>query len=260
MKIYVDILFFINTFFDFILLLSTSLLLKRRVKIIRIVLGSIVGGLSIIFLFFKISSFTLFIFKILIAIIMCIISFNYKNYKYTIKNVLYLYLISIVLGGFLYFLNIEFSYKNNGLIFYHKGISINIILILIISPILLFLYVKEMNKVKDVYSKIYDVDIYFRNKNIVLKGFLDTGNNLIDPYKNRPVIIINYSIIKDYIKNYKRIMVPYNTVDNTGIMECVKPTKIIINNNTYNDILIGLSYKNINISEVDCILNNTLDL
>ena len=36
MKIYVDLLFFINVFFDFILLLSVSLILRRNVKIIRL--------------------------------------------------------------------------------------------------------------------------------------------------------------------------------------------------------------------------------
>ena len=228
MKIYVDVIFFINVFFDFILLLSVSLILRRKVKLYRLILGALTGGISIFFLFFKISSITLFSLKIIIAIFMVIVSFNYRDFLYTLKNFLYLYLVSIVLGGFLYFLNIEFSYKNNGLIFYHKGISINIILILFISPILLFLYVKEMKSLKNNYSKYYDVVIYLKNKNIVLKGFLDNGNNLIDPYKNRPVIIVYYKSIERFITTEKEIIVPYNTMSGSGILKCIKPKKVIL--------------------------------
>ena len=32
--------------------------------------------------------------------------------KYTINNLIYLYMTSIILGGFLYLLNVEFSYKH----------------------------------------------------------------------------------------------------------------------------------------------------
>ena len=54
-------------------------------------------------------------------------------------------------------LNIEFSYKNNGLIFYHNGVSINVISILIISPILIYFYINEMKDLKNNYSKYYKV-------------------------------------------------------------------------------------------------------
>lgn len=260
MKIYIDVIFFINVFFDFILLLSVSLILRRRVKIYRLILGALTGGLSIFFLFLKINSFTLFLFKIIIAIFMVVVSFNFRDFLYTLKNFLYLYLVSIVLGGFLYFMNLEFSYKNNGLIFYHKGVSINIILILIISPILLYIYVKEMKSLKNNYSKYYDVDIYFKDKNIVLKGFLDSGNNLTDPYKNRPVIIVYYKSIREYLTNEKELIVPYNTASGNGIIKCIKPKKILINNIEYKNILIGISKEKIYIDGVDCILNNNIDI
>ena len=102
LKLYLDVIMIINFFFDFLLLLGVSLLLKRRTKLNRIILSSFFGGLSIIFLFLKINSIELFIFKILISIIMILIAFGYKNIKYTLINLLYLYIISIFLGGGLY--------------------------------------------------------------------------------------------------------------------------------------------------------------
>ena len=136
MKIYIDLLLFLNFAFDFILLLTTNIILKRGAKIFNITLGSFIGSLSILVLFLNINSLQLFLIKIYLSIIMCLLTFNYKDIKYTLINIFSFYLTSILLGGFLYLLNIEFSYKHNGLIFYNNGLSINIIILFIISPII----------------------------------------------------------------------------------------------------------------------------
>ena len=261
MKIYVDLIFLINIFFDFLLLLSVSLILKRHTKIYRIILGSFVGGISILFLFLNITTTTLFFLKIIIAVLMILTTFGFKDIKYFIKNISYLYLISIVLGGALYFLNLEFSYKNSGLIFYNNGVSINVIVIIIITPILLYLYIKEMKDYKLNYSKYYKIEIHFKNnKTITLNAFLDTGNNLTDPYKKRPVILVNYDAIKEYIKDEKELLVPYNNINSEGLLRCIKPNKIFINEKEYSNILIGLSFNKIYIDGVECILNNIIEI
>ena len=109
MKIYVDLVLLLNFAFDFILLLSVSILLRRMISINRLLLGAFIGSLSILLLFININSFTLFILKMFISVIMILVAFGYKSRKYFIKNIGFLYMSSIVLGGFLYFLNIQFS-------------------------------------------------------------------------------------------------------------------------------------------------------
>lgn len=260
MKIYVDLLFLINIFFDFILLLTVSIILKRHIKIYRIILGSLVGGVSIFFLFLDINAILLFILKIFIAIFMILVTFKYKDIKYFIKNISYLYLVSIILGGALYLFNIEFSYKNNGLIFYNNGMSINIIILLIISPVILYLYIKEMKEYKNNYNKYYKIKITFNNnKTIELNAFLDTGNNLIDPYKKRPIILVEYNVVKKYIINEKYLIVPFNTIKEKSLLECIKVKNININSKEYKNILIGLIKEKIYIDGIECILNNNID-
>ena len=112
MKIYLDLIMILNFFIDFILLLTVSVILKRNIKITRIMLGAFIGGISILLLFFNINSVLLFVLKFLISVAMTIITFKFVNIKYTLVNILYLYMSSIILGGFLYLLNIEFSYKH----------------------------------------------------------------------------------------------------------------------------------------------------
>lgn len=146
MKIYVDLIIILNFMLDFLLLLSLSLILKRNAKILRLLLGALIGGISIVFLFINVSSLELFFYKVFISILMILISFGFKNIKYTFKNMVYLYLLSIILGGGLYFINDELAYKNEGLIFFHNGFSINVLIIIIASPIILFLYIKDSRK------------------------------------------------------------------------------------------------------------------
>ena len=136
MKIYIDLILLLNFGFDFILLLSVSIILRRNTHIYKLLIGAFIGSISILTLFTKINSLQLFIIKIIISILMCLTSFNYKNIKYTLKNIIFLYISSIVLGGALYLLNIELTYKNQGIIFYKNKLSINFIILIISTPYL----------------------------------------------------------------------------------------------------------------------------
>lgn len=260
MKIYLDVIFFINVLFDASLLFCVGIILKRKVPIKRIILSSIIGGLSIFILFIKVSSFLLLLIKIIIGILLVIIAFGYKNIYWTLKNFLNLIIVSILLGGFLYLLNIQLSYKSNGIIFFHNGLSPNIVLSLIISPILLYIYVKQFKKNKDINSKIFNIDIYFKdNRKININGYLDTGNNLYDPYKKRPIILVYDKYLKSYYTNKDIILVPYETLNNTGLLECIKIDKIYNKKIGYQkNILVGISHKKFKIEEIGCILHNSI--
>lgn len=86
MKIYLDMIFMLNFCFDFILLLSVSIVLRRNISIKRLLLGSTLGGLSIFVLFMKINSFELFLIKFVISLLMLLVTFKYKDLKYTLRN------------------------------------------------------------------------------------------------------------------------------------------------------------------------------
>ena len=254
MKIYIDLVFFINFFFDMLLLITVNIILKRNIKFKRILLGSIFGGLSVFLLFIKLNTFTLFLLKVLLSIGMITLTFGIKDKQYFIKNLLYLYFISIILGGFIYYLNIEFSYKNYGLIFINNGYSINFILLLILSPIILYFYIKQRNDLKIITNYHYKVSFKYKNKTYNYNAYLDTGNKLCDPYTKTPVILI-------YDKNIKinnPIYIPYKTLNNTGIIEAFKINEIVINNKIIKrKVLIGLSLDKFRIDGVNMILHKS---
>ena len=258
MKIYLDLIFLLNFSFDFILLLTVSIILKRNVKIIRLILGSIIGSLSTFLLFLDLNNIELFLYKLFISIVMLLITFKYKNIKYTLKNMEYLYITSIILGGFLYLLNLEFSYKNEGIIFYHNGLSVNFIFLIILSPIILYLYIKQVKELKNNYSYYHKLNIYYKDKIIKINSYLDTGNKLKDPYLSRPIIIINNKLIEDkYLDDY--ILVPMDTINSHSMLKCIKVDKIEIDGKELKkNVLIGLSPKKIKMEGIDSIIGKSI--
>ena len=67
---------------------------------IYLILGAFVGSISLISLFLPINGIGLLIFKLILGLILCLVSFGYKNIKYTLYNLVYLYMTSIILGEF----------------------------------------------------------------------------------------------------------------------------------------------------------------
>lgn len=251
MTIYIDGVLFLNFAFDFILLLTTKIVLKRNIKMFNIILGAFIGSLSTLVLFFKITTIQLFIIKIYLSILMILFTFYYKDLKYTITNLGVFYILSILLGGFLYLLNIEFSYKHEGLMFYNTGLSINVILLFIISPIILYIYVRQSKMFQKKIKNYYKVNLKIGKTTRKLNGYLDTGNTL--SYKGKPVIITN---MKNTYKN-KKINVPYVVINGAGIIECIEATVEIENLGNY-EVLLGFS-ENLNISGVDILLNGKME-
>ena len=256
MKIYIDLILLLNFGFDFLLLLSVSLILKRNTELYKLLLGAFIGSISVLTLFIKINSMQLFLIKIIISILMTITSFKYKNIKYTLKNILYLYISSIVLGGALYLLNIELTYKNQGIIFYKNKMSINFIILVIISPIILYIYTKECKNLRNNYSNYHKVEIKIRDKIIKCTGFVDTGNRLKDPYKKRPIILMNNNYLDN---NLNKIFVPVHTILGTNLIECIKIQELKIDNTIIKqEVLLGFINKKIKIDGIECLLNNEI--
>jgi len=249
MKIYLDLVFLLNFFFDFLLLYGTSKILKEMVPIKRLVLGSVIASLSVFLLFIKLNSVSLFLIKVIISIGIILTTFGKRNF---IKNISYFYLLSIVLGGSLYLLNISFTYRNQGILFINNGLSINFILLIIVSPIIIFCYVKEHILYKNTYGNIYEVLIIKNNKKYKLMGLLDTGNRLKDPYKGRSVILVN----NDILMEGDIVYVPYRALNTTGVIKCYKVDKVIVEEKEFSNCLVGISKDKITIDGVECILPN----
>lgn len=243
MKIYIDLFFLFNMIMDATIITSTSILLKRKTSTLRIILSALVGGISSLFLF---TSLNKILVEVLSIILMVIIAFRYKNIRYTCKNILYMYILSTLLGGIVYLFNIKVSSSTFWTYF----------IIIIISIEAMVLYIKEIRKMKNIYNNYYKVDIFFKDREkLSLIGFVDTGNNLYDPYKKRPIILVS----NKYYREDNFILVPYYTSSGEGLLKCIKPDIIFIEGIGYKgNVLVGFSNSPKLIDGVDVILHKDL--
>jgi len=187
---------------------------------------------------------------------MLVIAFRFQNMSYLFFNLLYLMILSIILGGSLYFINIEVGYDHVGMLFFQNGQGINLFLLLLIAIVVLLIYKRvEQQKKKDLKTR-YLVTLCDQKNTLVLNGFLDTGNELKDPYFKKPICIINPGMIKG---KDPYLYIPYETIGESGILKCYKIEQMKIEKiGTITNILVAESPKKINLSGVDLILNKEL--
>ncbi len=258
MKVYLDLIFFINFMFDLLLLMTVSIECKIFSKKRRLLISSLLGSLSTFLLFLPLNNFSLFLFKVVISIIMIFVGFKITSKQLFFSLIKSLYGNSIILGGLIYFLNNQFSYKQKGFIFIHDGTSLNLIIILISSPIIFYLYHKMIVEEKRKRELLHRVSIKCKKGSINTLGFLDTGNNIKDPYKRRGIILVNSSEINLSLE--ESILVPFKTVDSNSLLRCIEIEELRIDDNLITKkYLLGVSPKNIEIKGASCILPNIIE-
>lgn len=108
-----------------IIIYATAIILKKEIKILRILMGSIIGAVyACIYYISNMQIYGEFILKIILSIAIVYVSFNSKGLNEFLREVLIFYLTSFTFGGvtfaLLYFINPA------ALIFEERSISWNI--------------------------------------------------------------------------------------------------------------------------------------
>ena len=236
MKVYYESIFLLNFLLDFMILYGTKRILKINQGNNRLFLGGMFGSFTTFFLFFKISTVSLFFLKILMSIGMISISFGKKDF---FQKMGYFYSISILLGGIFYLFDLP------------ENVFFRFFFLLGGSGVVLFLLIKEFLNYREKIVNKYQVHIYYQKKWYELEGFIDTGNQMISPIKKESVILVNLSLPFS-----KVIYVPYRGLDISGVVPCIRPDKVVIEEKEFSHCLIGLAKDKISISGCSCILPN----
>jgi stage II sporulation protein GA (sporulation sigma-E factor processing peptidase) len=203
LEVYIDVIFLINLFMDFILLQIVRKILKHSCTKIRIFCGALVGaiGACILAVVPDLNGIIQFLISyIIICFAMISITCHQENRKMKIKAVIVLYITTFFLGGLMnslyYNSNLGFYFRElvHGKLFTNLGISYYafiILAVIVVIPIFIeaFLSFRRGN------LELYQTELTYGDKNIQIIGLLDTGNSLYDPIYGKPVIIVEYSAL-----------------------------------------------------------------
>jgi len=244
MTIYIDLVIIVNYLFDLIILLSINYILRRNIPLKKIMLSSLIGEGTLILLFIPLNTWFLMIIKLLWAILICLTCFGYQDFNYFKKNLFYFYMVSMLLGGSIYFLKEQLN---------------NCYLIVLILGIFLFYkYMISFHSLKNNYSNYYNGKLYFdKDHYILVHAYMDTGNKLVDPYTNKGIILIDQEKIIDYLPD-KYLYVPYHSLNNRGLLSCFKGFCLEIEGKKILEFLIGVSHEKFYMDGIDCIISTKI--
>ena len=203
MTIYIDLIFLENIFMNSIIIYATAIILKKEIKILRILLGSLIGAIyACIYYISHMEIYSNIILKIILSFAIIYISFNSKTIKSFARELLIFYLTSFTFGGVTFAL---LYFISPGKVLFQKGALVGIYplkMILIGGIIGFIIIVISFKSIKNKIAKrdmMCIINITFEEKIVSLKAIIDTGNFLKEPISKKPVIIVEKNALKDLI-------------------------------------------------------------
>lgn len=213
--VYIDIIFLENLIMNSIILYATAVILKIKPKNIRVIASSAIGSIyATITYVTEIEIYQLAFCKAILAIVMVYVAFNPQSVKQIGKQVAIFYLASFVFGGVTLYL---IYYIKPQEVFMKNGVYVGdyILKVIMLGAIVAFITIKMCLKI--IKTKISPKDMYCKirfklNEKIVeTKAMIDTGNLAKEPITNRPVVIVESTLLdgvlpKQILNNLEKIL------------------------------------------------------
>ncbi|PYZ93230.1 sigma-E processing peptidase SpoIIGA [Salipaludibacillus keqinensis] len=292
LTLYLDVIWMLNFFIDLLLLLLTSIVLKKNVSKKRLFLGALFASMYIWFLFIpSLQVMTHPLMKGIYSVFIILITFRFHQIRSFVQALLMFYFVNFAVGGGLiglhFFLQMDSSFIHGTFATRGSGFGspISWLFVLIGFP-LIFIYSKQrfdsVESVKIRYDETMDVIVSFNDSILTMKGFVDSGNQLTDPFTKKPVMIIDMKETKDQfpqdLYNFsmeeahsashvppqyqgKLSIVPYRTIGtDQQFLWTLRPDKVTVyeNGKAYDcsKTLLGLSHLSLGEKgEYHCLLN-----
>jgi stage II sporulation protein GA (sporulation sigma-E factor processing peptidase) len=203
MIVYIEYVLINNFIVTFMLLIASSMCLKRKNSMIRNILACIFGAiLAILYPLCNLDGIILLITKCLAGFLIC--SIAYKCEK--LKNLFVYYFIFIFLTAMYGGINMMIYFAIYGDFSFTKTLPLPIILF---SIFLITYFLKQIifvfYKKKDISQYLYEIEINNNSDKLFVNAYLDSGNILCDPQNNNPIIVINYKIFNKLFYNFSPI-------------------------------------------------------
>ncbi len=242
--VYIDVLITVNIFIDFFLIVCTKNFMHIRVTLMRMILGSIFGGiLSLVALLPTLPFGINILVNLFFAAAIILITFGKCDTKNFLKRVAVYFLCSFTFCGIMIF--IYTAFKPSGMEIYNDVVYFNISPILLIILTLACYYILKAIKrlTKGVCGgDTCNVEICICNTTITFIAKIDTGCNVKEPFSGNFVIIAEHSLLNDFKPDKSKMrIIPFDSLGGSGIIEGFRPDKIKIDGRDFdNSLYIGI--------------------
>lgn len=239
--IYMDVFFVVNLIMDTLLLKMTAFLINPQTTFKRCLSGGCIGSfITCICICFSYDHMLIHMFLsyIVVAVVMILVTFGKSSVLQIVKRSGLLYIITMFTGGVISFLynNTYGGYLIQNILrgMYKNSINfVHMCLFTGLSYILFSIILNIKKKVGEKNNLVY-VCICHKGEMVFVKGLIDTGNSLDDPYTGKPVHIVEHKSMEELLKKIdiyteKYRIVPFNSLGKkNGIIEVIECDEIIV--------------------------------
>ena len=201
--VYTDVILLENLIMNYLILWSTARLTRYRYSKLKLMIASLLGAVYAVLSYFPGYSYLFgFFMKILFSILIVIVAYTPAYFHLLLKLTGIFYIVTFVFGGaafgLFYFIN-GLSLTSNGISFI-KDFPVKILAAAIIIACITIKYSWDyvQHRIKRE-RLIVKVEMSFDKKQLCLDALVDTGNALKDPITNAPVMITDYSSMRELL-------------------------------------------------------------
>ncbi|MFC3040249.1 sigma-E processing peptidase SpoIIGA [Virgibacillus xinjiangensis] len=208
MAIYLDAVWVLNFFLDMMLLLLTQALARDNTHKWRICLGAFVASLLVpVSVYYPDSLISSPAGKFLYSVVIIVCAFRFVSVHRSIKLLLLFYFTTFAVGGGMvavhFLLQSPVEVHANSLTTYNTGFGdpVSWLFVLIAFPVAWKFTKIRMDKhavEKIRYDQVCPVTILVKERTYHTTGYIDSGNQLIDPITKKPVIICDETILRQW--------------------------------------------------------------
>lgn len=234
MVVYLDIIVLENIVINYLILMVTARFSKSRTSSLRLFLGALAGALylALMFLLPEMEFLTGVLSKILLSVVMTAITFSVDRVMDFVKTLALFYAFTFIFAG----ASLALLYLGEGGGIVKNGVIITSVpllgtkwslLVLAFSVTLIILRIfKDLVQGRLSKEKLtVQLMISFDSKVTGLYALVDTGNSLYDPLTNTPVVVVEFSAIKEILpQEIRDIFEKDNENDLAALTESISGT------------------------------------
>ncbi len=227
--IYADILFVLNVYITYALLLLTSLLTRTRGKRLRLLLASLLsGGYSLVLLFPEIGDTVIAFSRVPALFIILLIAFKPVNRRHFLNLSVGFLGVNFAFFGLMFLLWFFFSpegmYFNSGIVYF----NIDALSLIILTAVCFFVlkFFEKLLRLKAPANTIFDLSVLAFGKEYKCRAFLDTGNSLVDGFTSFPVIVMNSEVIPVPSEEFNFRYIVCRGIGGESLLRAFRPTAV----------------------------------
>ena len=279
MVVYADVLLVVNLFVNYLLLLCSSMIMKKHTGRLRILLGASIGAVYGFVVFLpELPGIIEFLIRLIASAVIVLGAFGFKNLPSFLRCFCTFFAVSFSFGGILLVLWITVApigmVYNNGAVYFDIDLAV-----LAISTIISFAVVSilaHFTARRAPKDSIALVKIAYQGKEVSLTALVDTGNSLCETFSGYPVILgeieslekIMPKAVREFINGEdvssspEMRLVMHKTVSGTGVLPVFRPDYIEVKSASHNvktnEVYVAVTRDNLARGEYELILNPAL--